>query len=105
MASLSQRSIQGVAQPLVFSLAKFSYATCSADLIGPINWTHLPDRDNLHAVFDHVCVQEMSGPVVEKKVLKVVRGPEIMVRRPSICSLKTFTRLLFPSNSTILRRT
>jgi hypothetical protein len=89
MASIPQRPTQGVAQPQVFPLAKFSYATCSADLNGPINWTHLPDRDNLHAVFDHVRVQTTSGQVSEKTVLKVVRGPEIMVRRYMLCSAKT----------------
>jgi hypothetical protein len=67
-------------QPQVLALDKFSFATCPGDANGPINWTHVLDRDKLHAVFDLVRIQRSSGEVMERTVLKVVRGLEILVR-------------------------
>ena len=44
-----------------------------------MQWTHVPDRDNIFAVFDLVRDKTLDGAVLEKKLLKVVRGGEVLV--------------------------
>ncbi len=43
-------------------------------------WTHLPAQDDMFAVFDQVRKAGLGGAVAEKKVLKLIRGGDLLVR-------------------------
>jgi hypothetical protein len=45
-------------------------------------WTHLPNRDDMFAVFDQVRRKCLDGTVSDKKVLKLVRAGELLVSAP-----------------------
>ena len=64
--------------PVPLSLFKLSFCT-TATLRSNLLWTHLPNRDDLFAVFDSVYHKDLEGPVTEKKVLKLVRGGDLLV--------------------------
>ena len=64
--------------PVTLPLFKLSHCTIS----GPgarMLWTHLPNRDDMFAVFDQVRSTELGGAVISKQVLKLVRGGELLV--------------------------
>ena len=42
-------------------------------------WTHLPNRDDMFAVFDQVRSTDLGGAVISKQVLKLIRGGELLV--------------------------
>lgn len=77
--SLSQqRSPAALNGLLTMPLGKFSYATTLALQSKPI-WTHLPDRDNMFAVFDLVSSMGSGDDVSQRNVLKVVRASDLVV--------------------------
>ena len=79
MAPRSASATATVTQgPVTLSLFKFSYCT-TASPRSPMQWTHVPDRDNIFAVFDLVRNKTLDGAVLEKKLLKVVRGGVLLV--------------------------
>ena len=47
-------------------------------------WTHLPNRDDMFAVFDVLRRRTLEEVVIEKKVLKLVRGGELLVNLSTI---------------------
>ena len=61
-------------------LKKFSYVTTPASR-GKLLWTHLPQRDNLFAVFEFLTGKDLEGLTVKKRFLRFVRGNEILVCR------------------------
>ncbi|KAA6413315.1 MAG: hypothetical protein FRX48_03059 [Lasallia pustulata] len=76
--SLSQqRSPAALNGLLTMPLGKFSYATTLALQSKPI-WTHLPDRDNMFAVFDLVSSMGSGDDVSQRNVLKVVRASDLV---------------------------
>lgn len=64
---------------VTLALYKFSYATTIDILAKPI-WTHLPQRDNLFAVFDQVAGETAPGRVARQKILKIAQAGELLVR-------------------------
>lgn len=42
-------------------------------------WTHLPNRDDMFAVFDQVKMKDHDGIVRDKRLLKLVRGADNIV--------------------------
>ena len=44
-------------------------------------WTHLPNRDNMYAVFDNTRKLCSNGVVAVKRVLKLVRGGDMLVSK------------------------
>ena len=60
-------------------LKRFSHATNENPNPAHVNWVHIPERDDLLLVFDFSQVKSMDGQWEESKVLKVLRGAEIMV--------------------------
>ena len=78
--SLSQQtSPSALGNLLTMPLAKFSYATTSGLQSKP-SWTHLPNRDNMYAVFDLVKSKGSGDSVNQRDLLKVVRGSDLLVR-------------------------
>ena len=76
-STLASQSSQ-VIGPQTLTLFKLSFCT-TPDLRSNLLWTHLPNRDDLFAVFDTVFGKDIELPVTEKKVLKLVRGSELLV--------------------------
>ena len=60
------------------SLHKFSYAT-TVNVHGKLLWTHIPQRDNLSVVFDHVNHQDDGGLLIRKRLLRVILGAQTLV--------------------------
>ena len=60
------------------TLFKLSFCT-TPTLRSHLLWTHLPNRDNLFAVFDSLFQKDLEGSVTEKKMLKLIRGSELLV--------------------------
>ena len=42
-------------------------------------WTHLPNRDDMFAVFDKIRSRDLDGTVTGKQVMKLLRGGELLV--------------------------
>ena len=42
-------------------------------------WTHLPQRSDIFAVFDVIRKVEIGMVISERKVLKLIRGSELLV--------------------------
>lgn len=80
MASSSQVNTFDAEGLTTLPLKKFSYVTTPASC-GKLLWTHLPQRDNLFAVFDFVIDKDLEGLIVKKRFLRFVRGDEILVCR------------------------
>lgn len=80
------------------SLFKLSFCT-TANLRSNLLWTHLPNRDDLFAVFDSVFRKDLQGSVTEKKVLKLIRGGDLLVC--SLC-LDLKALLMLSTHHTIL---
>lgn len=59
-------------------LKKFSYVTTRASHT-KLLWTHLPQRDNLFAVFDFTTAKDLEGLTVKKRFLRFLRGDEVLV--------------------------
>ena len=81
------------------SLFKFSYAT-NPSLQGKLLWTHLPQRDNLFAVFDYVTCRDPHGQPVRSSLFKVLRGTEVLVCLYIQSDFRIFGT--FPSHSLFL---
>ena len=64
--------------PVTLPLFKLSYCTISSPGQRML-WTHLPNRDDMFAVFDETRSRELDGTVTSKRVLKLVRGGELLV--------------------------
>ena len=64
--------------PVSLTLFKLSFCT-TANLRSNLLWTHLPNRDDLFAVFDSVFHKDLEGSVAEKKVLRLIRGGDLLV--------------------------
>ena len=80
MTSSSQVNIFDADGLTTLPLKKFSFVTTPASR-GKLLWTHLPQRDNLFAVFDFATGKDLEGLVVKKRFLRFVRGDEILVCR------------------------
>ena len=78
MAVSSQSSTLGTDDLKSLSLFKFSYVT-SPSMQGKLLWTHLPQRDNLFAVFDQIYCKDLSGLLVKRRFLKIIRGGDVLV--------------------------
>ena len=76
-SSLGSRSTL-LSGPVSLTLFKLSFCT-TATLKSNLLWTHLPSRDDLFAVFDSVFHKDLEGSVTEKKVLKLIRGGDLLV--------------------------
>jgi hypothetical protein len=62
-----------------FSLAKFSYATVSGELVKPIPWTHISDKGQLFAIFANSRTPKHNAVSEQKSTLKVIAQPEVLV--------------------------
>lgn len=60
-------------------LLKLSYATASTDTICPIPWVHLSSKHDLFAILETVRILDFQGHLVETRVFKVLRDPEVVV--------------------------
>ena len=67
-----------VTGPVSLPLFKLSFCT-TVGLRSNLVWTHLPQRDNLFAVFDYVTRSSVEGFISQKRTLKLVRGGEVLV--------------------------
>ncbi|KAK0515136.1 hypothetical protein JMJ35_002515 [Cladonia borealis] len=75
----SSISTTSVATPRPLSLPLFKLSFCTAlTPRSPMTWTHLPNRDGMFAVFDHVMKRNPDGVVGERALLKCVRGGELI---------------------------
>lgn len=61
-------------------LTRFSHATNENQNAAHVNWIHIPQRDDLVLVLDFSQVKGTDGQWEDSKVLKVLRGVEMMVR-------------------------
>lgn len=61
------------------SLFKLSHCT-TPNLQSNLLWTHLPNRDNMYAVFDRIRKTSLEGLIVEQKVMKLICYGELLVR-------------------------
>ena len=73
-------------------LYKFSHAM-SPTLQSRIQWSHLPQRDNLFAVFDEVRERDHEDAIVRRSVMKIVHGGNVLVRS---CHLQSFRLIGLP---------
>lgn len=65
--------------PVSLPLFKLSFCTTPTVRVNLV-WTHLPQRDNLFAVFDYVSQKDVEGFTTQKKILKLIRGGDLLVR-------------------------
>ena len=79
-SKMSQGSTTFPATPVCLSLSKFSYATVSNDSIVPIPWIHLSSKTGLFAIFESNATHLEDGQITNRKRLKIIRDPEVMVR-------------------------
>lgn len=64
--------------PTTLSLIKFSYAT-TPTLQAKILWTHLPERNDLYAVFEEVNTKQSGGLLQRRKMLRIIQGSNLIV--------------------------
>ena len=80
MAPSSVSTLSTVAQgPVALPLFKFSHCT-SPNPGAKMVWTHLPQRSDMYAVFDIIRKVTVGKDVSETKILKLIRGGELIVR-------------------------
>lgn len=60
------------------ALVKVSHATVNRDRASPV-WTHVKERDDLVMVLDHVRALVASQQYVDRRILRVVCGSEVIV--------------------------
>ncbi|KAK2761741.1 hypothetical protein FQN54_001569 [Arachnomyces sp. PD_36] len=72
------RQAELVDKPSALALAKFSYATTSAERAAPVNWTHIAGDTNLFVVFERVRVGSTLQNAQERRLLKVQKGSNIL---------------------------
>ena len=66
--------------PAPLSLPLFKLSFCTTPTVrANLVWTHLPQRDNLFAVFDCVSQKDAEGFMTQQKILKLVRGGDLLV--------------------------
>lgn len=63
-------------QSVSLDLAKFSYATTTADRPGPMAWTHVNSIGDLHCTLDKF-EESLSAP--SKLILRVVQQKNVLV--------------------------
>ncbi|MCJ1463892.1 hypothetical protein MMC07_002501 [Pseudocyphellaria aurata] len=81
MSSSSQSSgPSGPSGPLSLPLCKFSYCT-TPTLASKMTWTHIPAQDDMFAVVDQVRRLGLGGAITTRKMLKLLRGGQILVRQ------------------------
>ena len=85
-ASTTSTLMQG---PVTLPLFKFSYCT-SPNHQAKVIWNHLPQRSDMFAVFDVIRKVGISMVASEVKVLKLVRGGELLVSTFSRCRQSIF---------------
>ena len=44
-----------------------------------MTWTHLPAQDSMFTVYDQVRKAGLGGTIMEKHVLRVIRGADVLV--------------------------
>lgn len=80
MSTASQPSFQVGQSPwTTLQLTRFSHATNENLNPAHVSWIHIPERHDLVLVLDFSQVQSFDGQWQDSKVLKVLRGAEIMV--------------------------
>lgn len=77
MASSSSQS-SSTQYPMSFPLHKLSFCTTPV-LASKMTWTHLPAQDSMFTVYDKVRKAGLGGAIMEKHVLKVIRGADVLV--------------------------
>lgn len=76
MASSSQGApIEGPVSLPLFKLSFCTTATHGSKLI----WTHLSGNNEMFAVFDQIRKLGFGGSVIEKRLLKLTRGGDLLV--------------------------
>lgn len=60
------------------SLVKISHAMIDRDRASP-KWTHVTERDGLVLALDHVRFPTASQQYAERRILRVLSGPEVVV--------------------------
>lgn len=84
MAPLSVSTAAAVNHgPTSLHLFKLSHCTTTTPRSNML-WTHLPNRDDMFAVFDQLRRKNPDGSIVEKKVMKLVRAGELLVSMPPL---------------------
>ena len=76
MSSSSRSS--GPTGPLSLPLCKLSYCT-TPTLASKMTWTHIPAQDDMFAVVDQVKRLGLGGSITTRKILKLIRGGNILV--------------------------
>lgn len=61
-----------------FPLHKLSFCTTPV-LASKMTWTHLPAHNSMFMVYDQVRKAGLGGAIMEKHVLKVIRGADVLV--------------------------
>ena len=78
MSSSSQKGSLFNDSSLTLSLFKISY-TSSATVQGKFTWTHLPQRDNIFAVFDGLNGPAYGASSQVGRVLKLLQNSDVLV--------------------------
>jgi len=76
--------------PVTLPLFKLSHCTVSGHGARML-WTHLPNRDDMFAVFDQVSSRDLGGAVLSKQILKLIRGGELLVTTRGLEAFVTLT--------------
>jgi hypothetical protein len=78
----SQPGSQGSSSgPVVLELAKFSVATVPVSSSAPVSWSHFSSNVRLFACFETKRSFNSQGSIEEKSVFKVLKDPEVVVRK------------------------
>lgn len=75
--AFSSQNLEGRG-PTSLSLFKLSYCT-TATHGAKLVWTHLSAQSDMFAVFDQVRKIGLGGSMLEKRVLKLTRGGDLLV--------------------------
>lgn len=67
-----------------FPLYKLSFCTTPV-LASKMTWTHLPAQDSMFTVYDQVRKAGLGGAIMEKHVLKLIRGADVLVCWQIVC--------------------
>lgn len=76
-----------------FPLYKLSFCTTQI-LATKLSWTHLPAQDSMFTVYDQVRRAGLGGAIMEKHLLKLIRGADVLVCWQIFCLI-----CIFPENS------
>ena len=98
ISSFQPASLHTLDDLLTMPLAKFSYAT-TLNLSSRLTWKHLPERDNIFAVFDVVKSKGLAGRIKRQDVLKVVKGGEVLVCYHPVIKKNAFPTCLISNHA------